>query len=280
MTDKKNNINIQKLLHYSSFGELINSVNPFGDSLTSSMYVVLNCSDMIKYSPDNMTATWDIKYPDNININNLVCIKAFPAFISWNYEYSDVCAPLIELYFKNLLGNSIFSLSSREHISSCYHFKYKMVTSADVPTPTNEKKEFIPLRDSFMLNEILTNIPVQLDINLTSLTERLAIPRQRFYIYGNDFSTTNPITIRLNFEHCFSNGDVVYITDFTTNNPSSDTSVINSINNPSGNSISIVDKRTFNINGNLTNKSIPNNRVSIYNPNIDFQFAFEFIYRS
>lgn len=181
-------------------------------------------------------------------IKDIVEIEIFPFSIPYlamadNY-YKKITMSILELS----------SVSFDAYENSQFHFMFNTVKNQNLIDLT-------PLNSTFRFSKPISKIS-EFTLRFGSPLEPIIFEKDRARSSSIDY-TSNPARISFPDDHNLSSGDIIYIDEFTTNNPAQDLAIINSINTKSGHICTKIDPNTISFNIDMNLISDPNTNLSI-----------------
>ena len=180
-------------------------------------------------------------------IKDIVEIEVFPFSIPYlaaadNY-YNKISLSILELS----------SISIDAYEGSQFHFLFSAEKKGNLVN-------LIPINPIFRFYKNIAK--------LTNFTLQFGSPLAPIYFDKDRLLTktityTNPGEITFNEDHNLTSSDLIYITDFTSNNPSRDLNIINAINTTSGHICTRVSNTIISINVDFTLVTDPNLDLTI-----------------
>jgi hypothetical protein len=181
-------------------------------------------------------------------IQDILEIEIFPFSIPYisaadNY-YKKITMSILELS----------SISIDAYEDSQFHFMFTAVKNKNLI-------DLIPINTIFRFYKPIAKL-TDFTLRFGSPLNPIVFDKDRLYTSFIDY-TSNPGILTFNEDHNLLSGDIVYITNFTSNDPAKDLNIINEINSKTGHLCTRTDNTSISINIDFTLILFPNTSLSI-----------------
>jgi hypothetical protein len=181
-------------------------------------------------------------------IQDILEIEIFPFSIPYisaadNY-YKKITMSILELS----------SISIDAYEDSQFHFMFTAVKNKNLI-------DLIPINTIFRFYKPISKL-TDFTLRFGSPLNPIVFDKDRLYTSFIDY-TSNPGVLTFNENHNLLSGDIVYITNFTSNDPAKDLNIINEINSKTGHLCTRTDNTSISINIDFTLILFPNTSLSI-----------------
>ncbi len=181
-------------------------------------------------------------------IKDIVEIEVFPFSIPYmatadNY-YNKITMSILELS----------SVSFDAYEDSQFHFMFDSVKKDNLLNLT-------PINNIFRFSKPIAKIS-DFTLRFGSPLTPIIFDNDRLQSTSIDYAS-NPAVITFAEDHNLTTDDIIYITDFSSNDPAKDLTIINAINNPNGHICTRTSARKISINIDMTLVTNPNTNLSI-----------------
>jgi hypothetical protein len=181
-------------------------------------------------------------------IKDVVEIEVFPFSIPYmsaadNY-YKKITLSILELA----------SVSFDAYEDSQFHFMFKAEKN-------NNLIDLTPINNIFRFSKPISKLS-DFTLRFGSPLTPITFDNDRLSSSSIDY-TSNPAVISFSEEHNLTTDDIIYITDFNTNDPAKDLAIINSINSPNGHICTRTSPTKISINIDMNIVTSPNTNLSI-----------------
>ena len=247
MTDQFTHI--RSIFGFDKLSDLQKIFNP--SAAYEKYYVLLDSKNRINdsdgkrmkwhYSSSNSFQTGAVT--TNGRIRNIIGMRLYPIRITPNYDISQQKNSLYSLLIEE------FSMQSFSGFNRNFHFMLKKTPYFDVLSSqvTIQASELTPLNNGwFWFNRPITEVN-SFTLSLGNPLEPINIPVAEILL-RLDRITIGPTTVfNCDRSHGFTTGDIIRITGFTTNDPITDSVVIEDVNDVAGHAITVIDLTSFSI---------------------------------
>lgn len=181
-------------------------------------------------------------------IQDILEIEIFPFSIPYisaadNY-YKKITMSILELS----------SISIDAYEDSQFHFMFTAEKNKNLIDLT-------PINSVFRFYKPIAKL-IDFTLRFGSPLTPIVFDKDRLYTSSIDY-TSNPGKLTFSEDHNLLSGDIIYITNFTSNNPAKDLSIINEINNKNGHLCTRTNNDEISINVDFELVSSPNTSLSI-----------------
>lgn len=182
------------------------------------------------------------------NIKDIVELEIFPFSIPYitdadNY-YKKITLSILEL--------SASSIEAYE--DSQFHFMFKTERNLNL-------LDLTPINNIFRFHKPIRKLS-EFTLRFGSPLSPIQFDKDRLFTKFIDYNS-NPALIEFKEDHNLLSGDIIYITDFTSNEPAKDLVIINELNSTKGHTCSRISNTTISINIDLTLVSNPDETLPI-----------------
>ena len=181
-------------------------------------------------------------------IQDILEIEIFPFSIPYisaadNY-YKKITMSILELS----------SISIDAYEDSQFHFMFTAEKNKNLI-------DLIPINSVFRFYKPIAKL-TDFTLRFGSPLTPIVFDKDRLYTSFIDY-TSNPGILTFNEDHNLLSGDIIYITNFTSNNPAKDLNIINEINNKNGHLCTRASNTDISINIDFNLVSSPNTSLAI-----------------